>query len=413
MADPAALIYDWNEKERHGPLLREPPRFVDETLHHGLRSPSVTHPSIEQKMELVRLMDRLGIDAVDLGMPSAGKQSHDDAERLARLIVEEHLHIRATCPTGTAEADIRPIVEISQRVGLPIEVCLFIGSSPIRSHADGWGVELLEGITRDAVKFVAGNGLSVALVTEDTSRAHPRLLDHLFRAAIDAGATRLVLCDSSGHATPDGLRSLIGFTRSVLRGLDVEDRVELDWHGHNDRGLALVLGLFALEHGIDRVHGCGLGLGERVGSTALDLLLLNLSLLGQLDDERHDVSLLVEYVRKISECTGVPIPASYPLSGRDAFRTSAAFHADAIVGAEAKGDVELADRVFSSVPARAFGRQQEIEIGPDSGPSNAAHWLRRHGIEVTDERVERLLDGARRSGRVLPEAEALALANPG
>jgi 2-isopropylmalate synthase len=413
MADSAASLYDWNEKERHGPLLREPPRFVDETLRHGLQSPAVKQPSLEQKLELVRMMDRLGIDAVNLGRPGAGPRAAEDVERLARMIAEEHLHIQATCAARAIEADIRPIVEISQKLGVSIEVGALLESSPVRSYAEDWDAGRLEQGTRDAIRFIVGSSLPAALVTEDTTRAHPRLLDRLFRAAIEAGATRLVLSDTCGHATPDGLRSLVGFTRSVLRGLDVEDRVELDWHGHNDRGLALVLGLFALEHGIDRVHGCGLGLGERVGSTPIDLLLLNLFLLGQVDGDRHDLSVLVQYVRKISEYTGVAIPPSYPLSGRDAFRTAEAAHAEAVSKAEARGDIEQADRVFSSVPAHAFGRVHEIEVGPDSGPGNAAHWLRRHGIEVTEAAVARLLDAAKQANRTLDEAEAAAaLAGP-
>jgi len=411
MVDPAAYIYDWNEKDRRGPLLPEPPRFVDETIRDGLQSPSVTDPSIEQKMELVRLMDKLGIDAVNLGLPGAGKRACDDVERLARMISEEHLHIRPNCAARTIEADIRPIIDISQKVGMPIEVTAFIGSSPIRSYAEDWEPARLETLTRDAISLIVANNLPASFVTEDTTRSHPRMLDRLFRTAIDAGATRLVLCDTCGHATPDGLRSLIEFTRAVLRGMDVEDRVELDWHGHNDRGLALVLGLFAFEHGIDRVHGCGLGIGERVGNTSIDLLLLNLYMLGQLDDDRHDLSVLVEYVRKVSEYTNVPIPAAYPLSGRDAFRTATGVHAAAVIKAEAKGDLELADRVYSSVPARMFGRRQEIEIGHYSGKSNVLHWLRAHGIEATDAVVERVFEAAKNGNRVLEEHEVLALVN--
>ncbi len=408
MQDTAALIYDWNEKDRHGPLLFKPPRFVDETIRDGLQSPSVKDPTIEQKMELLRLMDRLGIHAVNLGLPGAGKRAQDDVERLARLIVEEKLRIAPNCAARTVEADIRPIVEISQRVGLPIEVTAFIGSSPIRAYAEDWDVDRLERLSRSAIEFVVKHDLPASFVTEDTTRSHPRTLDRLFRVAIDAGATRLVLCDTCGHATPDGVRNLLNFTKGLLRALDVEDRVALDWHGHNDRGHALPLALFALEYGVDRAHGCGLGIGERVGNTSMDLLLLNLYLLGQLDPKQHDLSCLVEYVQKVSEYTGVPIHPSYPLAGRDAFRTATGVHAAAVIKAEGKGDHELADRVYSSVPARVFGRKQEIEIGHYSGKSNVIHWLREHGIEPTDEAVDRVFEVAKRSDHTLTEAEIRA-----
>jgi 2-isopropylmalate synthase len=408
MSDTAALIYDWNEKDRHGPLLFKPPRFVDETIRDGLQSPSVRDPTIEQKMELVRLMDRMGIHAVNLGLPGAGKRAQDDVERLARFIVEEKLAIAPNCAARTVEADIRPIVDISQRVGLSIEVTAFIGSSPIRAFAEDWDVDRLERLSRAAIEFVVRHGLPASFVTEDTTRSHPRTLDKLFRSAIDAGATRLVLCDTCGHATPDGVRNLLNFTKGLLRALDVEEVVQLDWHGHNDRGHALPLALFALEYGVDRAHGCGLGIGERVGNTSMDLLLLNLYMLGQLDPAQHDLSCLVEYVHKVSEYTGVPIHPSYPLAGRDAFRTATGVHAAAVIKAEGKGDQDLADRVYSSVPARVFGRRQEIEIGHYSGKSNVVHWLREHGIDPTDAAVDRIFEVAKRSDHTLTEAEIRA-----
>jgi 2-isopropylmalate synthase len=408
MGDTAALIYDWNEKDRHGPLLFKPPRFVDETIRDGLQSPSVKDPTIEQKMELLRLMDRLGIHCVNLGLPGAGKRAQEDVERLARFIVEEKLRIAPNCAARTVEADIRPIVEISQRVGLAIEVTAFIGSSPIRAYAEDWDVDRLERLSRAAIEFVVKNDLPASFVTEDTTRSHPRTLDKLFRGAIEAGATRLVLCDTCGHATPDGVRNLLNFTKGLLRGLDVEDRVQLDWHGHNDRGHALPLALFALEYGVDRAHGCGLGIGERVGNTSMDLLLLNLYLLGQLDPKQHDLSCLVEYVQKVSEYTGVPIHPSYPLSGRDAFRTATGVHAAAVIKAEGKGDHELADRVYSSVPARVFGRKQEIEIGHYSGRSNVIYWLREHGYEPADALVDKLFAFAKTQDHTLTVDEIKA-----
>lgn len=407
--DTAALIYDWNEKDRRGPVLRKPPRFMDETIRDGLQSPSVKDPSIEQKMELVRLMDRLGIHAVNLGLPGAGKRAQEDVERLLRFIVEERLRILPNCAGRTVAADIEPIVEISQRVGVPIEVTAFIGSSPIRGYAEGWEVDRLEQLTRDAIRLTVDNGLPASFVTEDTTRSHPATLDRLFRAAIEAGATRLVLCDTCGHATPDGCGNLLNFTKGLLRAMDVEDRVALDWHGHNDRGHALPVALFALEHGVDRVHGCGLGVGERVGNTSIDLLLLNLYLLGMLDERQHDLSCLVEYVQKVSEYTGVPIHPSYPLAGRDAFRTATGVHAAAVIKAENKGDHDIADRVYSAVPARVFGRRQEIEIGHYSGRSNVVRWLVDHGYEATDALVDRVFTAAKRQDHTLTEDEVRAI----
>ena len=409
MTDTAALIYDWNEKDRRGPVLRRRPRFVDETIRDGLQSPSVRDPSIEQKMELLRLMDRLGIHVVNLGLPGAGKRAQEDVERLARFIVEEKLSISPNCAARTVAADIQPIIDISRRVGVPIEVTAFIGSSPIRAYAEDWEVDRLETLSREAMELIVRNDLPASFVTEDTTRSHPSTLDRLFRTAIDAGATRLVLCDTCGHATPDGLRNLLNFTKGLLRAMDVEDRVELDWHGHNDRGHALTLALFALEWGVDRAHGCALGIGERVGNTSMDHMLLNLHLLGLLDPAKHDLSCLVEYVQKTSEYTGVPIHPSYPLAGRDAFRTATGVHAAAVIKAENRGEKELADRVYSSVPARVFGRQQEIEIGHYSGKSNVVYWLRAHGYDPDEALVDKVFAAAKATDHTLSEHEVRAI----
>lgn len=408
-ANVAELVYDWNEKERQGPLLRRAPRFVDESIRDGLQSPSVKDPTIEEKMHLLRLMDRMGIQCVNLGLPGAGRRAQEDVEQLLRMILEEKLRLVPNCAARTVASDITPIIDISQKVGVPIEITTFIGSSPIRAYAEGWDVARLQRHTRDAVELIVKNDLPASFVTEDTTRSHPRTLDTLFRTAIDHGATRLVLCDTCGHATPDGLRNLLNFTRGILRGMDVEDRVELDWHGHNDRGLALTLSLHALEWGFHRVHGCGLGIGERVGNTSMDLLLLNLYLLGLLDPAQHDLSCLVEYVESISRYTGVPIHPSYPLSGRDAFRTATGVHAAAIIKAQKTGDFDLADKVYSAVPARVFGRRQEIEIGHYSGRSNVIYWLREHGYEATDELVDKVFGAAKTQDHTLSEGEVRAI----
>jgi isopropylmalate/homocitrate/citramalate synthase len=410
--DVSALVYDWNELERRGPILPKPPRFVDETIRDGLQSPSVRDPNIAQKAELLHLMDRLGIHVVNLGLPGAGKRAQQDVEALLRSIVADKLRISPNCAARTVEADIRPIIDISERVGVPIEVTAFIGSSPIRSFAEGWELDRLVRHTREAIELTVRYGLPASFVTEDTTRAHPITLDRLFRTAIEAGATRLVLCDTCGHATPDGLRNLLTFTKNLLRSMGVEDKVELDWHGHNDRGLALTLSLSALELGFDRVHGCALGIGERVGNTSMDHLLLNLYLLGLLDRERHDLSCLVEYVQKVSEYTGVPIHPSYPLAGRDAFRTATGVPAAAIIKAEAKGELDLADRVYSSVPARVFGRKQQIEIGHYSGRSNVIYWLRERGFDPTDELVDRVFAYAKSQSETLSDEQLMAVLNP-
>ncbi|HYY59063.1 MAG TPA: LeuA family protein [Pyrinomonadaceae bacterium] len=398
------LIYDWNAIE---PTAKAPDRhigFDDETLRDGLQSPSVCDPPIEKKLELLHLMDALGIDTADIGLPGAGGTHAAGVERLAREIVEQKLRIRPNCAARTHEADIRPIVEISQRTGIPIEACTFIGSSPVRFYAEDWTLDKLLRITEDAVTFAVKEGLSVMYVTEDTSRAAPETIRALYTTAIGAGARAVCVCDTVGHSTPDGARAVVRFVKSIID--EQGERVRLDWHGHQDRGLGVINSIAAIEGGADQVHGSALGVGERVGNTPMDQLLVNLKLMGWID---NDLSRLREYCQVAESSCGWTIPVNYPVFGRDAFRTATGVHAAAVIKSYKKGDPGLADLIYSGVPAGLFGMQQQIEIGYMSGKSNVIYWLEKRGIEPSEERVERILARAKQSSSVLSEDEVMKL----
>ena len=403
---PEGLIYDWNETERRGPIIRQRRyRIHDETLRDGIQNPSVVDPRIGDKVEIVHLLAEVGVHSANVGLPGAGPRAFEDVLTLCKEIVDNNLPMMPGCAGRTVIADIAPMVEIAQKIGQPVEVMTFIGSSPIRQLAEDWSPELIRKRATDAISFAVGEGLPVTFVTEDTTRSRPDLLTDLFRAAIDCGAKTLCLCDTVGHATPDGVHNLIRFTRHVIEGTGAD--VAIDWHGHNDRGQALTNALFALEYGADRVHGCVLGIGERVGNTPLDLLLINLKLLGELGDQ--DLSNLTALCHKVSRATRFPIPINYPVVGDDAFRTATGVHASAIIKAKQKGDNDLADRVYSGVPAAMFGREQEICIGPMSGASNAIYWLEKRELEVTDDRVAAILKAAKHSDHNLDDDEILAI----
>src|SRR5258706_6166972 len=355
----ADLIYDWNQADERW---ERPPFKVqldDETLRDGLQSPSVRAPAIAEKIRILHLMERLGIDTADIGLPGAGPHVVADVQRLAQEIVDARLKIRANCAARTLTSDITPVIEIAQKTGLPIEVCTFIGSSPIRQYAENWSLEVMVRHTEEAVTYAVSHGLPVMYVTEDTVRAHPDTLRTLFRAAIHCGAKRLCLCDTVGHATPAGAANLVRFAREVVRESGAP--VELDWHGHCDRGLAVINTLAAIGAGASRVHGCAIGIGERVGNTPMDQLLVNLRLLGWID---NDLTALPEYCETVSHATGVPIPPNYPVVGRDAFRTGTGVHAAAVIKAFRKGEDWLADPDYSGVPAGLGGRRHAIAIRP-------------------------------------------------
>ncbi len=376
----------------------------DETLRDGLQSPSVRSPSVEHKIAILHLMEAIGIDSADIGLPGAGPHVVAAVERLAREIVRAGMKIRPNCAARTMSADILPIVEISQRVGIPIEVACFIGSSPIRQYAEDWDLDRMLRLTEDAVSLAVREGLPVMYVTEDTTRAHPDHIRRLYTAAIRSGAARVCVCDTVGHATPDGVRNLIRFVCEFVG--QVDPAVKIDWHGHQDRGLGVTNALWALEAGAHRVHACALGIGERVGNTPMDQLLVNLQLLGWID---RDLTRLADYCAAVSEATGVRIPDNYPIVGRDAFRTGTGVHAAAIIKARRKGDDWLADRVYSGVPAAMIGRRQQIEVGPMSGLSNVQCWLETHGLEARPELVEAIFRLAKESDQVLSDDEILAV----
>jgi 2-isopropylmalate synthase len=403
MPEEGDLIYDWNvvgqtERPDH------PVALHDETLRDGLQGPSVRDPEIDVKLRFLHLADALGIGSIDLGLPGAGPRMVAHVERLAQEIRDQRLRIKPLCAARTLEVDIRPVVDISQRVGIPIEVAAFIGSSPIRQYAEGWTLDQMVENTRTAVRFARQHQLPVLYVTEDTTRANPETLRRLYGTAVEEGAARLCVCDTVGHSTPDGVRALVSHVRHLVDELNPQ--VGVDWHGHSDRGLGLVNALVAAVAGADRLHGCALGLGERVGNTQIDLLLVNMRLLGWIDT---DLSHLREFGQVIAEGTGMPIPPNYPVLGADAFRTATGVHAAAVIKAKRKGDDWLANRVYSGVPAELFGCQQVIEIGPMSGESNVVFWLEEHGIAPQPALVKSIFEEAKRGDRLLTESEILEI----
>ena len=397
-----ALIHDWNP-----PAEIKHAQLNDETLRDGLQSPSVRDPSIAQKIEILHLMESLGINSLNLGLPGAGPRAVEHVEALAREIVANKMKIRANCAARTHENDIRPIAEIVQRTGLRIEAATFIGSSPIRRYTENWTDDFLLETTEKAIKFVVSLGLDAMYVTEDTTRCDPAMIKRLYSTAISCGARSIVVCDTAGHSTPAGAFALIKFVLDEVVKPSGEN-IRVDWHGHNDRGLAVANSLAALAAGADCVHASALATGERVGNTPMDQMLVNLKLMNVAPWDRQDLTKLKDYCQSVSRATGVPIPANYPVVGTDAFRTATGVHAAAIIKALKKNDEGLANSVYSGVPAHLFGQEQSIDIGPMSGKSNVIFWLERHNIPITEEAIDRIYQRAKASDHTLTESEIRA-----
>lgn len=398
------LIYDWNS-EANRLFSGRQPSFADETLRDGLQSPSIRNPSIDQKIHILHQIEALGIQSADIGLPGAGAQAAAETERLAAEIASQKMRLRPYCAARTVHWDIRPIVEISQKVGIAIEVAAFIGASPVRQFVEDWNIGAIRKRSEEALRFATREGLPVMFVTEDTTRTIPDVVRRLYSEAISWGARALVIADTVGHATPSGAGKLIRFVRDeVVSPAGVP--VRIDWHGHNDRGLGVINAIAAFEAGADQLHACALGIGERVGNVAMDQLLVNMRLMGFI---RQDLAGLKAYCETVSEATGVTIPFNYPVMGADAYRTATGVHAAAVIKALRKGDVELANLVYSGVPSHWFGLQQQIEIGPMSGRSNIEYWLDTHGYIPDEDSVSRLFTRAKSSDHVLTEAEIVAV----
>ena len=399
------LVFDWNSVELPATPFPMAIAFDDETLRDGLQSPSARHPSVEERVRLLELAARVGITSADVGLPGAGARAAAEVEEVCREIFAMALPVTPNCAARANEEDIRPILEIGQRLGRPLEVALFLASSPIRAHVEGWSLSDLLERTERLVSFAVRHGAPVTFVAEDGTRSHPDDLRRLYGAAVAAGASRVCIADTSGQAMPLGAFRLVAFVKQMLGEIGAHG-VGIDWHGHDDRGLAVANALAAAWAGADRLHATALGVGERVGNPPMELLLVNARLLGW---AKPDLSHLMEYVEHASRVVGLPIPPGAPIVGRDAFRTSTGVHASALVKAGLLGGDKLVDLVYSAVPASWLGRLQEIDVGPMSGASNIRSWLATHGYRDDDRALRRILSAAKQADRTLTDEELHAL----
>jgi len=306
-----AELHDWNPESHR--KARQRVRVHDETLRDGLQNPSVKDPDLDTKIEILHLLESVGVDSVSVGLPAAGPRAVEQVEVLCREIVDAGMRIRPNCAARTVPSDIAPIVDVSQKLGIPIEVTTFIGSSPIRQLAEHWSPDFIRDRSVAAIDFAVAHDLPTTYVTEDTTRSSPEVLRDLFTTAIEHGASRICLCDTVGHATPWGVAALIRFSREVADS--VKPGIGIDFHGHADRGLALANTLAAFEEGADRLHGCILGVGERVGNAPIELILRNLGLIGW--GRERDLSRLDDLCRLVAKAGEFPLAAQVREPPRD------------------------------------------------------------------------------------------------
>mgnify|MGYP006224958803 FL=1 len=406
--DEKGLIFDWNAIDYE--ITREPDNhphelwFDDETLRDGLQSPSAINPTIEQKLELIDFMEKLGIQKVDLGLPGAGPQHVGHIDSMLGHIRDRGYSLRPGCAVRTLVSDIEPLVELQSKHEIQIQASAFLGTSPIRQYAEGWTMDRIMSTAESAVNFAIGNDIPVMFVTEDTTRSNPEDIKKVYSRAMELGASRICVCDTCGHVTPNGVKKLLGFIQDeVIPDSGFKRReIEVNWHGHQDRGLGVANNLAAYEAGADVIHGTALGVGERSGNAPIDQTLVNLSLMGVINNDLRSLS---DYMKKAHQYVGVALPRNYPVFGEDAFETGTGVHASAVIKAMNKGDDWLAERVYSGVPAGDYGLNQVIRIGHMSGRSNITWWLSRNNYPVEDEIIQYLFEVAKSQRRLMTDSE--------
>jgi len=406
--DEKDLIYDWNvidyDIRRNSADHPHDLWFDDETLRDGLQSPSANNPTIKQKIELIDYMERLGIQKVDLGLPGAGPFHIEHIDAMLSHINENSYEIRPGCAVRTVVSDIAPLIDLQSKHECQIQASAFLGTSPIRQYTEGWDMNKIISTAEKAVSFAVDNDVPVMFVTEDTTRSKPEEIKEVYTRALELGADRICVCDTCGHVTPNGVNKLLSFIQNEVipdAGFKRRD-IEVNWHGHQDRGLGVANNIAAFESGADVIHGTALGVGERAGNAPLDQTLVNLSLMGVIS---NDLTALDEYMRKAHDYVKVPLPRNYPIFGNDAFETGTGVHASAVVKAMNKGDHWLADRIYSGVPAADYGLKQVIRIGHMSGRSNIIWWLKNNDYQVKDELVEHMFTVAKKQRKLMEDDE--------
>jgi 2-isopropylmalate synthase len=383
------LVHDWN-----GPLPHPggDVRVFDETLRDGLQAAHIRHPNLDEKLHLLSLMDKLRIDQANIGFPASDDQQFRDIVEIGRVAAAGKLSLRLEVAARCTPGDVHAILDAAEQSGYAFEAGIFIGSSSIRRFVEGWDLDMLVRRVREHVALATRRGLRVMFVTEDTTRTDPETIRVLYDAAISEGATRLCVADTVGWAAPRGVARLMRFiVREVIRG---QAGLEIVWHGHRDLGLEMANCLAAVEGGAHALEATALGIGERAGNAAMELVLAHLHLSGL---RSSPLLALTDYAHYASRILRDPIPFRQPVVGPEAFSHGSGVHAAAIRKALELGRPDLAGVVYSPIDPDVVNRTFGITVGRMSGRSNAILALRTLGIEPTQGLVQAVLAAAKAS----------------
>lgn len=390
--------YSWGEYD----FSKKDIQVLDTSLRDGLQDSQIRHPNLEEKEHLVDLLVQAGVDAIDVAIPIARGSHLRDAIQLARRIPS---NINVVCLARTDVNDIQAAVDLAQGAGRQIETIVFCGASPLRRWVEEWNVSEITRWMAESVSFANKEGLLSTVATEHTTQTEPEVLKQIYLAGLDNGGKKLCIADTSGAANPVSTANIIRFFRDdVLKGFEY---VDVDWHGHNDRGLSVINSLVALASGARRVHGTVIGIGERAGNTPLEQILINLKMGG--DPKRQNLQAINELATFASAIFNTPLPSNYPGLGEKVYITASGIHAAAELKARQLGLRGITP--YSAVNPEWVNRETDVVVGPLSGSRNVRFVAERLGIPITDNLINRSLDFAKSANRILTDQDIKNIAD--
>lgn len=390
--------YSWGEYD----FSKKVVQVLDTSLRDGLQDAQIRHPSLEEKERLVDILVQVGVEAIDIAIPIARGSHLREAIQLARRIPS---NVTVACLARTDASDIQAAVDLAQGAGRPIETIVFCGASPLRRWVEDWDVTEITEWMAKSVNFASKQGLIPTVATEHTTQTEPEVIKQIYLAGLDNGGQKVCIADTSGAASPISTEKIIRFFRDeVLKSFN---DVDIDWHGHNDRGLSVINSLVALSAGAQRVHGTAIGIGERAGNTPLEQMLINLKMAR--DPKRQDLGAISELATFAAEIFNVPVPPNYPGLGEKVYRTASGIHAAAELKA---GQLGLKGTTpYSAVSPEWVNRETDVVVGPLSGSHNVRFVAERLGIPATNEFIARALDVAKSANRILTDQDIKNIAN--
>ncbi|MDE7432358.1 MAG: LeuA family protein [Lachnospiraceae bacterium] len=402
MEEKNKYIYEWNDDCFFDRRIK----VHDETLREGIQNLG-TDITLKEKKAYIDSISRLPVASICLGYPASSKKIYDEIDLLIPYIQAKKSNISISCAARTTIGDIEPIARLSQKYGCNIKVNAFIGTSQIRQYIEQWDIRHICSLVREAVNYANLNGIETCIITEDSTRTSPEILKTVYLTAIESGCKNICFCDTVGYADCTGIKKLFKFVHKEI--IKNNDQILIEWHGHNDRGMALENALIAALIGANMIHTTSFGIGERCGNTPLELFLLNLAVMGDIRMS-DSLKMITDHCRKISELFNWQIPNNYPVWGENSFSTVSGIHAAAIYKAlDMEGN--LGEKVYSFIEPSILGRHQEIKINYMSGKSNILYWMKKNMIKPDDKLVEDILKKAKTSTTPLSDETIWAIIN--